>query len=243
MFLVPEYEELVLVLPDGYRAYARYWSCPKPRAAVLYLHGIQSHCGWYEASAGALSDAGYAVLQPDRRGSGKNHVARGHSGSAQELIADTFAARDELLQRSGCGGYHIVGVSWGGKLAAAAYATQPDGVQSISLVAPGLFPLVGVTAAQKFRIGLAMVADPLRQFDIPLNEPDMFTAEPVWMQYIAKDPLTLRQATAGFYLASRRMDKTFARLAGAPPVPLHLCLLYTSPSPRDRTRSRMPSSA
>ena len=26
-------------------------------------------------------------------------------------------------------------------------------------------------------------------------------------------------------------------------VPFHLCLLYTSPSPRDRTRSRMPSSA
>ena len=26
-------------------------------------------------------------------------------------------------------------------------------------------------------------------------------------------------------------------------VPRYLCLLYTSPSPRDRTRSRMPSSA
>ena len=26
-------------------------------------------------------------------------------------------------------------------------------------------------------------------------------------------------------------------------VPVNLCLLYTSPSPRDRTRSRMPSSA
>ena len=25
--------------------------------------------------------------------------------------------------------------------------------------------------------------------------------------------------------------------------PVHTCLLYTSPSPRDRTRSRMPSSA
>ena len=25
--------------------------------------------------------------------------------------------------------------------------------------------------------------------------------------------------------------------------PLYICLLYTSPSPRDRTRSRMPSSA
>ena len=30
----------------------------------------------------------------------------------------------------------------------------------------------------------------------------------------------------------------------APPLALHKpCLLYTSPSPRDRTRSRMPSSA
>ena len=26
-------------------------------------------------------------------------------------------------------------------------------------------------------------------------------------------------------------------------TPTHICLLYTSPSPRDRTRSRMPSSA
>ena len=27
------------------------------------------------------------------------------------------------------------------------------------------------------------------------------------------------------------------------PIPSNICLLYTSPSPRDRTRSRMPSSA
>ena len=34
-------------------------------------------------------------------------------------------------------------------------------------------------------------------------------------------------------------------MAGSPPVAerLHLCLLYTSPSPRDRQKSRMPSSA
>ena len=32
-------------------------------------------------------------------------------------------------------------------------------------------------------------------------------------------------------------------IAGAVFVPVWACLLYTSPSPRDRTRSRMPSSA
>jgi len=40
------FEELTIELPDGYRAYARYWDHPNPRGAVLYHHGIQSHCGW-----------------------------------------------------------------------------------------------------------------------------------------------------------------------------------------------------
>ena len=40
--------------------------------------------------------------------------------------------------------------------------------------------------------------------------------------------------------ASRAAPRMHARLD---PYDLALCLLYTSPSPRDRTRSRMPSSA
>ncbi len=216
------YEEISLVLPDGYRAYARFWPAPNPKGAVLYFHGIQSHCGWYETSAAALGEAGFAVLQPDRRGSGRNEVDRGHGDSAQELIADAFVAREELLRRSQCPDYHIVGVSWGGKLAAAAHATDADGVRSLSLVTPGLFPLVGVSSGQKFRIGMAMASAPHKQFDIPLNDADLFTAEPKWNRYITEDALTLREATAGFYLASRRMDKLFARLGKAPPVPLHL---------------------
>ena len=35
----------------------------------------------------------------------------------------------------------------------------------------------------------------------------------------------------------------FGVFAGIPNLKLDTCLLYTSPSPRDRTRSRMPSSA
>ena len=45
-------------------------------------------------------------------------------------------------------------------------------------------------------------------------------------------PITPRAAVQGFLGAFR---------AGFPDM--HICLLYTSPSPRDRTRSRMPSSA
>lgn len=218
------FEETTLTLPDGYEAYARSWRPLELRGAVLYLHGIQSHCGWYERSAAALCDAGFAVWQPDRRGSGRNARDRGHAESARQILDDTFAARDELLRRTGLDRFHLVGVSWGGKQAVAAYAAGPQGVASLSLVTPGLFPLVGVSGAEKFRIGLAMVADPDKRFDIPLNDADLFTAEPRWNRFIAADPLTLRQATAAFYLASRRLDKTCARLCESAAVPVHLLL-------------------
>jgi len=221
---VAHYEEIFFRLPDGYRAYARHFRPQRSIGAVLYHHGIQSHCGWYEASASALADAGYHVLQMDRRGSGRNQADRGHAESAEQLIADSHATRDELLRRSGLIDYHAVGVSWGGKMVAAAYADDPTSVKSLTLVTPGLFPRVGVSPGEATRIGFAMLYEPRRLIDIPLNDPDLFTANPAWAEFFRSDPITLRQCTAAFYLASRRMDRIVARLKDAPPVPIHLFL-------------------
>ncbi|MBU0719134.1 MAG: lysophospholipase [Planctomycetes bacterium] len=218
------YEEISLILPDGYRAYGRYWPAERQRGVVLYHHGIQSHCGWYEASAERLADAGYAVLQVDRRGCGRNPVDRGHADSADQLIADAHAARDELTRRSGSPRHHVVGVSWGGKLVVAAFVADPTGVQSMSLVTPGLFPQVGVTKSEAAKIGFAMLYEPLRLFDIPLDDAEFFTSVPRWQAFINTDALTLRRCTASFYLGSRRMDRIVARLGQSDPVPTHLLL-------------------
>lgn len=216
------YAEISVSLSDGYAAYARYWSVPSPKGAVLYHHGIQSHCGWYETSAARLAAAGYAVLQIDRRGSGRNTVARGHADSQEQLVADSAAARDELLRRCGLDAYHMVGVSWGGKLSVAAYLHDPAGVQSMTLVTPGLFPKIGVSKTEAAKIGFAMLYECERLFDIPLNDPELFTSVPRWQEFFRTDALTLRQCTAAFYLASRRMDRPIAKLPTAPPVPIHL---------------------
>jgi len=217
-----DFDETLVTLPDGYRAYARYWRPLRQRGAVLYHHGIQSHCGWYETSAARLCEAGYAVLQVDRRGSGRNVTDRGHAESAEQLIQDSMAARDELLRRSAFTDYHMIGVSWGGKLVVAAYVSDPSGVKSLTLVTPGLFPRVGVSKAEKAKIGFAMLYEPKRLFDIPLNDPDLFTTNPRWAEFFLTDALTLRQCTSSFYLASRRMDKLVARFPKARPVPVHL---------------------
>ena len=52
--------------------------------------------------------------------------------------------------------------------------------------------------------------------------------------------------TQSILLGNDQLSRLIAAKGGRPPFDVALfdrCLLYTSPSPRDRTRSRMPSSA
>ena len=66
------------------------------------------------------------------------------------------------------------------------------------------------------------------------------------------DQITLSVIQASLQQVCDEMDLSFSRAAFSPVIAeandrsdgiYSACLLYTSPSPRDRTRSRMPSSA
>jgi len=205
----PEFD--TIQLPDGYQAHARWWRSGPSRGAVLYLHGIQSHGGWYEMSGGRLADEGLTVLMPDRRGSGLNQADRGHFESVEQCRSDTQATLDHLLDETGHDQAHVVGVSWGGKQAVALAADQPDRVRSLTLIAPGLFPVIDLNTSEKFQVAMAMVNDRHRYFDIPLNDPSFFTANPDWIRFVENDPLMLRQVSASFLLVTRRLDRVVKR--------------------------------
>lgn len=214
-----------LTLSDGYRAAVRWWRPPNPRGAVLYFHGIQSHGGWYEQSGAALAERGYTVLMPDRRGSGLNQSQRGHVDSLERAIADATDALDALLAATGQPAAHIVGVSWGGKLAVCLASQRPQQVASLSLVAPGLFPRVDLTTAQKFRVGIALINDRERTFPIPLNDPAYFTENPERVRFVQEDKLLLTHVTAPFLLVTRRMDRIVRRFGETSfRNPVHLLL-------------------
>jgi len=222
--MVP-FESLSIVYSDHYEAYARLWLPETPRGAVVYLHGIQSHGQWFEGSARSLADAGYAVLLPDRRGSGRNRADRGHTPSAKRWFRDVAECFNELHVRTGFDRLHLVGVSWGGKLALAMGYYLPERLQSVTLVAPGLFPKVDLTVGQKIKAGWSRLFAPRRLFEIPLREPALFTAHPERQAFIREDPLALREVTASFLLASRRLDGYIRRHAGTRrDIPLKLFL-------------------
>ena len=209
-------EAIRIRLSDHYEAYARLWQPPSPRGGVLYLHGIQSHGQWFETSARRLAEAGMTVLLPDRRGSGRNEADRGHASSARLLFRDAADCMDELHVRTGLDRFHVVGVSWGGKLALALMRHLASRIASLTLVAPGLFPQVDLPFAQKIRVGLSAVVARRARFDIPLNDPALFTGNPTRREFICDDPLALRKVTTSFLLTSQQLDRAARAIARNP---------------------------
>lgn len=189
---------------DGYSWHHRRYSPASARAHVVFVHGIQSHGGWYVHSCSRLAEAGFSVSFLDRRGAGLNQRDRGDAPNFRRLIDDIA----EYLQscRNEAGPLFLTGISWGGKLAAALPCRFPGLIDGLLLLSPGLRPIVGMTWRERLGIGWSRLFSPRRLFKVPLNEPELFTATPRWQQFVHDDPLRLHRATARLLIESVRLD-------------------------------------
>lgn len=203
------------------------------RQALLYLHGIESHGGWFLPAALALRQRGLSTFLLDRRGSGLNiGTDPGDAASAAVLLDDVARLRDRLRRPA----LTLVGLSWGGKLALASALQRPAGVRSLVLITPGLAPKVDLAPLQKLRLALSLAAGGRARIDVPI-EPAMFTTTPRYLEYIRGDPLRLHQVSARFLMASRALDRLVRRRMSELRVPLLCCLAeHDSIIDNDRTR-------
>jgi alpha-beta hydrolase superfamily lysophospholipase len=193
---------------DGYRwRYRRYVSAEPIKARVIGIHGIQSHGGWYEKSCQYLSEAGFQVCFLDRRGAGMNQESRGDAPSFRRLLDDLAEFLQAETQGQRCHiPIFIMAISWGGKLAAALERRHPGLVDGLALLCPGFFSKVRPPIGQRLRIVAARLFSPGKLFPVPLNDPELFTANPRWQKFIQEDALGLRQATARLLIESVRLS-------------------------------------
>ena len=200
-------------MSDGYTLRGRIWPASSSKAdrAILYLHGIQSHGGWFEWSAARLAESGRAVILPDRRGSGMNAEARGDVPSWSRWLSDLDDIASWTSHEFQVSRFDVVGISWGGKPALAWGMRRPELVERVLLIAPGIFPAVDVGIRARFQIVRSLLTDPGRKFPIPLSEPALFTDNPTARKFISEDPLKLTEATARFFWHSRELDRILAR--------------------------------
>ena len=202
------FEIASFVTSGGYKLHYRHF---QPvgiiKGTIVFIHGIQSHGGWYETSCKKFAQAGYRVLFLDRRGSGLNEVSRGDSPSFRTLLDDL----KEFLQYqrkeiAGATPLILGAISWGGKIAFGLEIRMASLVDGFILLAPGFCPKVHPTRKERFFIALGSLFSPRRLFNIPLNDPELFTSNPAAQKFLKEDPLALRKATARFLLDSVRLD-------------------------------------
>ena len=132
----------------------------------------------------------------------------------------------------------LAGISWGGKLAVITAGREPELVDALALICPGMQPRVGVSPKERRQIALAYFLRPRKTFPIPLSDPALFTDSHAGQEFIANDPLGLRAATARLLAASTLIDRGVKRI---PPKVRQPTLLMLAGRDRivdnDRTRA------
>jgi alpha-beta hydrolase superfamily lysophospholipase len=200
-------EEREFQAPDGSKLGYIAYTAPDADTVLVYLHGVESHAGWFAQAAVGLRARGYDVFCLDRRGSGINRENRGftsgHVDNFRVLLDDIHAFIAPLRQRYGR--VVLVGLSWGGKLATAHTLAWPGDADALVLITPGLKALVDVSLSAKLKIVLFSQFSPGSEIASPIA-PEMFTTTPRYLDYIKNDPLRLTHATARFYWQSNRLD-------------------------------------
>ena len=196
------------VVGDGTALRYREWAPHNPRGAVVCVHGIRSHGAWYLDSCGRLAERGYRVIFPDRRGSGLNRDARTPAGERLAgWLGDVghFTARASAELRGKP--VHLLGISWGGRIAAAVAAAGRVRVQSIALSTPGIVALRDCGIATKLAVAAALLVKSRREFAIPLDDPALFTDDPDERNYIEGDEFGVRRVSARFLFESRKLER------------------------------------
>lgn len=176
---------------------------------IVFLHGIQSHAGWYTGSCKELAAKGHHVLFLNRRGSGRDMVRRGDAPGWRRLVKDVQEFLLDQQQKHPGGRWILGGISWGGKVAAAVAARCPDLIEGLVLLCPGLVPIVSPPLSTRLSILFSSLFFPTQQYPIPLDDPALFTSSLSWQRFLDSDPDALKKASARFLVQSVRLDLWF----------------------------------
>jgi len=192
-------------------AYRRFDPSGDVRGSLVYLHGIQSHGGWYVDTAEELARRGYAVYLPDRRGSGLNDGPRGWFGSRRQLVADVGTFVEEARRAAPEAPVFVVAGCWGARPGLQFAEDRWLDIAGLVLVNPALRARVDLDLREKLQIGISRLLDERRPMRVPL-EPELFTNEPDSRAMIRDDVFALREVTARFYFEMALWDQHLRRL-------------------------------
>lgn len=208
---------------DGKAIFYRKWEGQKEKDVILYLHGLESHAGWFIDTGNLLNRKGFHVYAVDRRGSGRNEADRGHMENYWTLIDDVTEAINMTKAEHPDKGIYLMALCWGAKLAVTFVAYHQNLVNGLILLAPGIKTKADLSLKKKIDVAFSNIFMPRKLFDVPLED-SMFTKDPTRLEFIKNDKLKLTKATARFFFETGKMNRHLSGIAHKIQIPLLLFL-------------------
>jgi len=187
---------------------------------LIFIHGIESHSGWFNEAFENLAGLGLNVYALDRRGSGLNKEGRGDLADFRRLPQDIddFFAQKELAQKKCI----LIGLCWGAKTALYFSLRYPEKLSKIVFITPGFKTKLRMPLAKKINGLLALIFAPHAYLGLPIK-PEMFTENPVYLNQIKEDKLRLKSITSRFFKENLRMERAIRKLRRCGDIP---CCLF-----------------
>lgn len=177
---------------------------------ILYLHGIESHMGWFEDMAQKLKERGFCVWAFDRRGSGLSKEERGHVENFKVLLNDIEDVINNIRKERPGRKIYLLGICGGGRFAASFAGYNPKDIDGLIFVAPAIKTKVSLSIKDKLDVLFSSFINPKKKIPAPLRD-DMFTANRKYIDFIKNDTLKLHHLTARFYRELVMMDFLLSR--------------------------------
>lgn len=184
------------VAPDGLQLVFDAVETPRPRAAVLILHGWSDHAGRWADTARDLTEAGYSAYLLDLRGHGRSAGRRGHLSRFSQLLGDLHAFRRIVRVRTGAPQV-LLGHSFGGLVVLRYLETQP--LEPVAAtVASSPFLGLGFSVNPFKRLAGRLLADLAPTVSLPTGlDVEALSRDPAVAPAYRADPLVHRRMTAG----------------------------------------------
>jgi alpha-beta hydrolase superfamily lysophospholipase len=214
-------ENRFLATDDGVLLHYLRWidGATRPWAALIFLHGIASHAGWFRETAVHLELQGVAVYAPDRRGSGLSGGRPGHLDRYERALADIDEVTALVTSAHPTLPVFLAASSWSAKLALLYVGRPAVPLSGLLLLGPGLRPRVRVSLPERLEAVGRHFVTPTAAMRVPLT-PEMYTANPKYLEFIRSDPLRQLTVTADFFWETARLDRHRRRASRRLRLPL-----------------------
>jgi len=196
--------------PDGTRLAVGSFVAEEPGPAVLLVHGIASHMGWYRGLAEELLRGGVSTYLPDRRGVARSEGTTAHVANWRNLVEDALHVAREVERAHPAQPVHLMGISLGGLIALACAIRHPGFFRSIVLLSPALATSVQFPLPRRLTILSRALARPTTLIDLPFGV-DRLTRSDAWRAALAGDRYRTQRVSARFLLEVLRLQRYVRR--------------------------------